>query len=460
MSDEIQLFSSVPRKKPRREQRERARDSTRHRARADAEPNEPNEPNERTEGDLDDLDDLGFPQLGVSEHLCSVLGALGIVEPTAVQRGCIPAIMKGRNVIGIAQTGSGKTAAFALPVLHALARNPYGVFNLVLTPTRELAFQIADQYKAFGAGQNVRVSVVVGGLDGQEQAKQLERRPHVVIATPGRLKALIDGNATVASAFKRTAFLILDEADRLLDESFEEDLGTILECLPVMRQTLLFSATMTRALVTLQKELLEDAYVFEAYEGLQTASGLRETVTVVPAKVKEVYLTYLLRNLEEYEVRSVMVFSGTRKACENLVLLLEELEIPVTALHSGLAQRERMASLDRFKGGRVNILVCTDVGSRGLDIPEVDLVVNFDLPKLPEDYVHRVGRTARAGRSGWSLSFASQYDVELLKAIESETNRRMEEFKFDEAKVLKLLSNVYTARRVKEISRAKKKVKK
>ena len=358
-------------------------------------------------------------------------------------------------MIGIAQTGSGKTAAFALPVLHSLARDPYGVFNLVLTPTRELAFQIADQYKAFGSGQNVRVSVVVGGLDGQEQAKQLERRPHVVIATPGRLKALIDGNVTLAKVFKRTAFLILDEADRLLDESFEEDLGTILECLPAMRQTLLFSATITRALVTLQKELLEDAFVFEAYEGLQTASGLRETVSVVPAKVKEVYLTYLLRNLDEYEVRSVIVFAGTKKNCENLVLLLEELDIPVTALHSGLAQRERMASLDSFKGGRKNILVCTDVGSRGLDIPEVDLVVNFDLPKLPSDYVHRVGRTARAGRSGWSLSFASQYDVELLKAIECETGRRMEEFKFDEAKVLKLLSSVYTARRLKGISVAK-----
>lgn len=156
-------------------------------------------------------------------------------------------------------------------------------------------------------------------------------------------------------------------------------------------------------------------------------------------------------------MRSVMVFASTRKSCQNLVLLLQELDIPVTALHSGLPQRERMASLDRFKSGRINILVSTDVGSRGLDIPEVDLVVNFDLPKLPEDYVHRVGRTARAGRSGWSLSFASQYDVELLKAIETETKRRMEAFTFDEAKVLKLLSQVYAANRVKQISLAKSK---
>ena len=458
--DDIRLFSSLPRKKARKaadveahgnaqghERRQKASDEgvpgklVRHVG-----------PRPEQAGDEPDT----FEDLGVSEHLCSIVESLGIVEPTAVQKGCIPAIISGRNVIGVAQTGSGKTAAFALPVLHALSRNPYGVFNLVLTPTRELAFQIADQYKAFGAGQNLRVGVVVGGLNFQEQAKQLERRPHVVIATPGRLKALIDGDSSLGDVFKRTAFLILDEADRLLDQSFEEDLGTILACLPAKRQTLLFSATMTKALVTLQEELLDDAFVFEAYEGLQTASGLRETVTVVPAKVKEVYLTHLLRSLDEYDVRSVMVFTGTRKSCQSLVLLLDELEIPVTALHSGITQRERMASLDRFKSGRVSILVCTDVASRGLDIPEVDLVVNFDLPKLPSDYVHRVGRTARAGRSGWSLSFASQYDIELLKAIERETARRMEAFHFEEKKVLSLLSAVYQARRVKEISRAKK----
>lgn len=456
--DEIELFSAKRRKKARPAGERRVEPAYRHQG-----GEEGANAGERVVSVADDTDrevDQGladsFEALGVGEHLCAVLEGLGIVDPTEVQRGCIPAIMKGRNVIGIAQTGSGKTAAFALPVLQGLARNPYGVFNLVLTPTRELAFQIADQYKAFGAGQNLRACVVVGGLDSQEQAKQLERRPHVVIATPGRLKALIEGDQKLAKAFQRTAFLILDEADRLLDESFEEDLGAILECLPAKRQTLLFSATMTRALVTLQKELLDDAFVFEAYEGLQTASGLRETVTVVPAKVKEVYLTYLLRNLEEYDVRSVMVFASTRKSCQNLVQLLEQLEIPVAALHSGLPQRERMASLQRFKSGRVCTLVSTDVGSRGLDIPEVDLVVNFDLPKLAEDYVHRVGRTARAGRSGWSLSFASQYDIALLKAIEAETNRRMSEFKFDESKVLKLLSDVIVGRRIKNVEQAKK----
>ena len=396
-----------------------------------------------------------FSELGLSEWLERVCADLGIVEPTPVQKGCIPAILQGRNVIGVAQTGTGKTAAFALPVIHALSKDPFGVFNLVLTPTRELAFQIADQYKAFGAGQTLRVSVVVGGLDSQDQAKQLEKRPHIVIATPGRLKALIDSDERLAKVFKRTAFLILDEADRLLDESFESDLDTILSLLPSKRQTLLFSATMTPTLVTLQKSLLKDAFVFEAYSGLKTATGLREEVMVIPAKVKEVYLSHVLRHIENFEVQSCIVFAGTRKSCQNLGILLAELDIPVAALHSGLAQKDRMAALERFKSGRVSILLATDVASRGLDIPEVDLVVNFDLPKLASDYVHRVGRTARAGRGGWSLSFVSQYDIDLLKTIESLTGVRMSKFELNEKDVLKGLSEVYTAKRCAHIKATK-----
>ena len=399
-------------------------------------------------------DDASFSNLGLSEWLERVCSDLGIVDPTPVQRGCIPAILHGRDVIGVAQTGSGKTAAFALPVLHSLAKNPYGVYNLVLTPTRELAFQIADQYRAFGIGQTVRVSVIVGGLNSQDQAKELIQRPHVVIATPGRLQDLIERDASLADCFRRTAFLILDEADRLLEESFESALDTILSALPAKRQTLLFSATMTETLITLQKSLLQNAYVFEAYSGLKTATGLKEEFTLVPAKVKEVYLTYLLRHLDDFDVRSCIVFAGTRKSCENLALVLSELEIQVAPLHSGLAQRNRMASLDRFRSGRVSILLATDVASRGLDIPEVDLVVNFDLPKLASDYVHRVGRTARAGGEGWSLSFVSQYDIELLKSIEALTGNEMKKYDMNEKDVLKSLSEVYSATRIARMKAA------
>jgi len=369
-------------------------------------------------------------------------------RPTSVQQGCIPAILSGRDVIGIAHTGSGKTAAFALPILQRLSRDPYGVFALVLTPTRELAFQIADQFRALGAGMTLRDAVVVGGLDMQTQAKELSSRPHVVIATPGRLRGLFDLDASLARGFARAAFLVLDEADRLLEPSFESDLAVILETLPEERQTLLFSATMTKTLVALQSALLRDAYHFEAYQGLQTAgANLKEQYLLLPAKVKEVYLAHLLKTLEDHKVRSVIVFAGTCRGCALLAALLEELSIPAAALHSHLPQRRRMTALDRFKGGAVPILLATDVASRGLDIPTVDLVINFDLPSLARDYVHRVGRTARAGRQGWSLSFVSQYDVDLVQRIEKLVGKKMEKFAVDEAEALKGITQVYAARR-------------
>jgi len=356
---------------------------------------------------------------------------------------------EGRDAIGVAHTGSGKTAAFALPILQRLSHDPYGIYALVLTPTRELAFQIADQFRAFGAGMSFREAVVVGGLDMQTQAKELARRPHVVVATPGRLRGLLDLDPELGRGFGRVAFLVLDEADRLLEPSFEDDLSSILEILPEKRQTLLFSATMTRTLVTLQSALLRNAFHFEAYEGLQTAAGanLKEEYLLVPAKVKEVYLAHLLGNLEARGVRSAMVFAGTCRGCALLAAMLRELEVPVAALHSHISQRERMTALDRFKGGAVPILLATDVASRGLDIPTVDLVINFDLPSLARDYVHRVGRTARAGRRGWSLSFVSQYDIDLVQRIETLIGKKMDQFEVDEAVALKGITQVYAARR-------------
>eukprot|EP00887_Chlorella_sp_A99_P002763 scaffold6.g2763.t1 len=363
-----------------------------------------------------------FRDLGLSEWLDKVCQSLGMREPTTVQRGTIPAVLAGRDVIGVAHTGSGKTAAFALPILQRLAKDPFGVFALVLTPTRELAFQLADQFRALGAGMSLKDCVVVGGLDMQQQAKALARRPHVVIATPGRLAALVAADAGLARAFVRARFLVLDEADRLLEPSFEAELATVLAALPAERQTLLFSATMTKTLVALQARggtaLLRDAYHFQAYEGLQTAAKLREEYLFVPAK-----------------------------ECHLLSLLLEELGIPCAGLHSHKPQRARLAALDRFKGGGVPILLATDVASRGLDIPSVDLVVNYDLPLLARDYVHRVGRTARAGRRGWSLSFVTQYDIELVQKIEELVGKQLEKWEPEEKEVLKSITKVYAARR-------------
>ncbi|EFN58860.1 hypothetical protein CHLNCDRAFT_48551 [Chlorella variabilis] len=368
-------------------------------------------------------------------------------EPTQVQRGTIPAVLAGRNVIGVAHTGSGKTAAFALPILQKLAKNPFGVFALVLTPTRELAFQLADQFRALGTGMSLKDCVVVGGLDMTAQAKELARRPHVVIATPGRLRGLLQLDGELARVFGRARFLVLDEADRLLEPSFESELAVVLGALPERRQTLLFSATMTQTLVELQKQLLRDAYHFQAYEGLQTAAKLRQEYLFLPAKVKEVYLVHLLGQLEELQCRSAIIFAGTCKGCHLLSLLLEELGIAAAALHSHKPQRARLEALHRFKSGSVPILLATDVASRGLDIPSVDLVVNYDLPQMARDYVHRVGRTARAGRRGWSLSFVTQYDIDLVQQIEVLVGQQLGKFELEEAEALKGITKVYSAKR-------------
>eukprot|EP00775_Hariotina_reticulata_P006637 gene6637-6864_t len=354
------------------------------------------------------VDASTFKHLGVSDWLCSVLKSLGIRSPTQVQVGCIPAVLSGKDVIGTAQTGSGKTAAFALPILQQLAKDPYGIYALVLTPTRELAMQLADQFRAFGAGMSLKDTVIIGGVDMRPQAQALARRPHIVVATPGRLAALIESDRSLADGFARVKFLVMDEADRLLDASFEADLRTLLAVLPTdNRQTLLFSATLTASLVKLQQASLEDAYVFQAYEGLKTADRLQEQYVFIPQK----------------------------------------LGVPAAALHSGNSQKQRLAALNSFKSERVPLLLATDVASRGLDIPSVDLVVNYDLPVLAADYVHRVGRTARAGRAGWALSFITQYDVELVGAIESHIGHKLEEYEMDEAAVLKGITKVYNAKK-------------
>ncbi|KAF5834091.1 P-loop containing nucleoside triphosphate hydrolase protein [Dunaliella salina] len=263
------------------------------------------------------------------------------------------------------------------------------------------------------------------------------------------LNGLLNAEPELKAGFTHTRFVVLDEADRLLDATFQNDLKTIFEALPSgeKRQTLLFSATMTQALIKLQQKALNDAYVYQAYEGLKTADRLKENYLFIPEKVKEVYLAHVLGQLANYKVRSTIIFCSTCKGCHLLHQILEELGFACAALHSGKPQRQRQAALSSFKSEAVSLLLATDVASRGLDIPTVDLVINFDLPVLARDYVHRVGRTARAGREGWSLSFVSQYDVQLVHSIEALIGHQLQEFKLDEAEVLKGITKVYSARR-------------
>lgn len=391
---------------------------------------------------------ITFEDLGLAEWLTLTCRELGMRNPTPVQKSCIPAILDGKNVVGIAQTGSGKTAAFALPILQKLALDPYGVFALVLTPTRELAMQLADQFRALGSGVHLRDAVVIGGTEMTTQAQRLAGRPHVVIATPGRLRDHLQSDPNMYKVFARTKFLVLDEADRLLDVGFEEEVGAILEALPTSRQTLLFSATMTTNLKALQEiHLGEGAFVYEAYSGFQTVELLKQEYLFIPANVKEVYLFHLMGDLEEKEIRSVIVFTSTCRACHLLSLTLAELNIPTVALHSLQSQGRRLAALAKFRTGQVPILIATDVASRGLDIPTVDLVVNYDIPRFTRDYVHRVGRTARAGRGGGAISLVTQYDVSLVQSIEALIERKLEEYTIDEDTVLKGITKVFKAKR-------------
>ncbi|XP_009766350.1 DEAD-box ATP-dependent RNA helicase 36 [Nicotiana tabacum] len=391
---------------------------------------------------------ITFSDLGLAEWAVQTCKELGMKKPTPVQHHCIPRILSGQDVLGLAQTGSGKTAAFALPILHRLAEDPYGVSCLVITPTRELAFQLAEQFRALGSCLNLRCAVVVGGMDMITQTKTLMQRPHVVIATPGRIKVLIEQNPDIPPVFSRTKFLVLDEADRVLDVGFEEELRVIFQCLPKNRQTLLFSATMTSNLQTLLELSANKAYFYEAYEGFKTVESLKQQYIFIPKNVKDVYLQYILSKLEDLGVRSAIIFVSTCRSCQLLGLLLEELEMDAAALHSYKSQSLRLSALHKFKSGQVPILVATDVASRGLDIPTVDLVINYDIPRYPQDYVHRVGRTARAGRGGLAVSFITQNDVDLIHEIEAVLGKQLEKFECKENEVLADITKVYKARRV------------
>ncbi|KAL0699561.1 hypothetical protein Bca4012_055683 [Brassica carinata] len=389
-----------------------------------------------------------FESLGLSEWASETCKELGMRRPTPVQTHCVPKILAGRDVLGLAQTGSGKTAAFALPILSRLAEDPYGVFALVVTPTRELAFQLAEQFKALGSCLNLRCAVIVGGMDMLTQTRSLISRPHVVITTPGRIKVLLENNPDVPPVFSRTKFLVLDEADRVLDVGFQDELRTIFNCLPKTRQTLLFSATMTSNLQTLLEHSSNKAYFYETYEGLKTVDTLKQEYIFIDKDAKELYLAHILSEMEDKEIRSAMIFVSTCRTCQRLSLMLEELEVENAALHSLNSQSLRLSALSKFKSGKVPILLATDVASRGLDIPTVDLVINYDIPRYPRDYVHRVGRTARAGRGGLAVSIITETDVNLIHEIEAEVGKQMELYNYREITDSLEVTKVSKAKRV------------
>lgn len=378
-----------------------------------------------------------FSALKVRPWLVQSLANMAIKRPTGIQKGCIPEILKGRDCIGGSRTGSGKTVAFAVPILQKWSEDPSAIFGVVLTPTRELALQIYEQFRAIAAPQSLKVILITGGSDMRPQAIALGQRPHIIIATPGRLADHIrtSGEDTICG-LRRVRYIVLDEADRLLHASGPGSmLPDVEECLSVLpppteRQTLLFTATMTpevRALQHMpQKPGKQPVFVCEVdTQMLAIPATLSQKHIQIPVTHKEHYLHVFLLT-EANAGKTVIIFCNRTSTADFLHHMLRLLEHRVTSLHSKLPQRQRIDNLARFRASAARILIATDVAARGLDIPEVSLVVNYDIPRDPDDYIHRVGRTARAGRKGEAVTLVGQRDVELVLAIEKRVGREME----------------------------------
>ncbi|KAF9075897.1 P-loop containing nucleoside triphosphate hydrolase protein [Rhodocollybia butyracea] len=425
-----------------------------------------------------------FSELGVSSTIQNALKTLSIHTPTEIQSVCIPPLLAGRDCIGNAKTGSGKTLAFALPIIQKLSADPYGIFALVLTPTRELAFQISEQFAVVGNAINVRTAVIVGGMDMMAQALELGNRPHIVIATPGRMVDHLKSSGSGEWNLSRVKFLVLDEADRLLSSSFVPELSYLFDVLPKERQTCLFTATLTPSIENVAnappRPGKQKPFIRRMTETVETVATLKQSYILVPSHVRESYLFYFLCNPPESTLHlrrappepankrqqkakskkepvenetpeqppPTIIFCARPRTAAYLTLLLKTLSIRSTALHSRLTQRERLSSLSLFRSSVVPVLISTDVGARGLDIEDVAIVINWDLPEEPEEYTHRVGRTARAGRGGVAVSFVTERDEDRVLKIENRIGVQLEEIVLPESKVLEKLNAVSTAKRL------------
>lgn len=377
------------------------------------------------------------------KSLCEACDRLGYHRPTPIQAQAIPYALAGRDIIGLAQTGSGKTAAFSLPILQALLVSPQPLFACILAPTRELAIQIAETVEALGADIGVRCAVVVGGVDMVAQAIALSKRPHVIVGTPGRLVDHLEN--TKGFSLRKLAYLVLDEADRLLNMDFGPEIDKILRAVPKERRTLLFSATMTSKVAKLQRASLVDPVKVEVSSKYSTVETLRQHYIFLPAKLKDCYLVWLLNELAG---NTIIVFVATCHTAQRLAHLCRLLGFPAVPIHGQLPQVQRLGALTKFRAGERSLLIATDVASRGLDIPSVDAVLNYDVPANSKDYIHRVGRTARAGRAGKSVSLVTQYDVELYQRIEQLIGKKLPTYEVDKEAVAILQERVYEAHRL------------
>jgi ATP-dependent RNA helicase RhlE len=359
-----------------------------------------------------------FHELGLSKQTVATLFALGYETPTPIQAQAIPQLLEGRDMIGLAQTGTGKTAAFGLPIIEMLAKDPKRPDNrttrtLILAPTRELVNQIAASLKSYVRGTPMKINAVVGGASINKQQLQLEKGTDILVATPGRLLDLIARRAIGLTAVR---YLVLDEADQMLDLGFIHDLRKISKMVPNKRQTLLFSATMPKAIADLASDFLKDPVQVSVTPPGKAADKVEQFVHFVVGKNDKTDL--LKKSLEENPTGRAMVFLRTKHGAEKLSKHLEHIGFKVASIHGNKSQGQRERALKAFRDNEIRVLVATDVAARGIDIPGVTHVFNYDLPEVPDAYVHRIGRTARAGRDGIAIAFCAPDEARLLRDIE------------------------------------------
>jgi superfamily II DNA/RNA helicase len=393
-----------------------------------------------------------FSNLSLAEPLARAVAEMGYETMTPIQEQAIPVVLQGKDVMGAAQTGTGKTAAFALPLLQRMmkhenastspARHP--VRALVLLPTRELAVQVAEQVELYAKYTNLRSTVVFGGMDMKPQTAELKKGVEVLVATPGRLLDHIEAKNTVLN---QVEYVVLDEADRMLDIGFLPDLQRILSYLPKQRITLLFSATFSPEIKRLASSYLQDPVTIEVARSNATASTVEQHFYAVNADDKRRALHQILK---QRGLKQAFVFVNSKLGCARLARSLEREGLKTTALHGDKSQDERLKALESFKKGEVDLLVCTDVAARGLDIKDVPAVFNFDVPFNAEDYVHRIGRTGRAGASGLAVSFAASSDQRLVADIEKliKTKIELEPMEFEEDQPRKEQGRINDGRRM------------
>ncbi len=381
---------------------------------------------------------MKFSDYNISKEIKSQLNILGYKRPTDIQFKAISHILNGEDVMAIAQTGTGKTAAFAIPTLNIIqqkSKYSKGVQCLVMVPTRELAKQIAKVYREIGKKTGIKTLGLFGGVEQELQISTLNNGIDVLVSTPGRMFDLISqGHLDLSSA----KFLVLDEADLMLDMGFAKDIKDVMRFLPQKRQTLFFSATISKKIKSLAYDVVKNAIRIQISPKNPVAKTITHTIIDVKMDDKRFFLENIIKeNLE----KKIIVFVRTKVRVERVVAAMERVDVASEALHGGIEQKDRFTILESFSTGNNKVLITTDVACRGIDIPEVEFVINYDLPDNPENYVHRCGRTGRAGKRGQALSFCDPAEKEFLKAIEDYTGDEIDVFDVSKGDYLQILND-------------------